>query len=394
MPDKRRRAVPLGVLFSTTGPYSIIGRAMYQGAMLAIGELAEDSSIDFVFKPVALDPAGNLDAYRQLCEEMLCEHRVVHLVGCYTSSSRKELIPLLEKWDALLWYPSHYEGFECSPNVVYVGASPNQHVVPLAQYVTEFVGSRVYCVGSNYVWPWECNRVFKEIVQKNGGEIVHERYLPIGDTDFTAIIDEIVAKRPDAVFSTLIGESCYAFYRAYGAMRAGRAKVELANVPIVSCTLSEPELVAIGGDAALGHLTSSVYLQTVDTPQNFAFVSKFKSKYGPTAVTSADAEASYVAVHLLARAMQAAGDSSLEAVRAAAGRVSFTAPQGEVRVDPSSNHCYLTPRIGRSIAGFNFEIVRTASEPIRPDPYLVWFDPTHRVMPNGDTPAQQPPSLT
>jgi len=383
MLDRKRWQMPLGVLFSTTGPYSIIGTAMYQGTMLAIEEIGADPSFDFGFEPVVMNPDGRLDAYRELCEAMIREHEVVHVVGCYTSSSRKELIPLLEKRDALLWYPSHYEGFECSPNVIYTGASPNQHVVPLAQYLVEAFGPRIYCVGSNYIWPWECNRVFREIVQKNDGEIVHERYAPMGDTDFGKIIQEIVAARPNVVFSTLIGESCYAFCRAYGALREAEPSLGLAQVPVASCTLSEPELVAIGGDAALGHLTSSVYLQTVDTPENQRFVASFRHKFGPQAVTSADAEASYLAVHLLARALRDAGETSVEAVRSAVGAVGFAAPQGPVRVDPTNNHCYLTPRIGRSVEGAMFDVVRTAGEPIRPDPYLVWFDPSQPVLARG-----------
>lgn len=379
MSERKRWRMPLGVLFSTTGPYSIIGTAMYQGTMLAIEEIDADPSFEFSFEPVVRNPDGRLDAYRELCESMIRRDKVVHIVGCYTSSSRKELIPIVEKRDALLWYPSHYEGFECSPNVIYTGASPNQHVLPLAQYLIEAIGSRIYCVGSNYIWAWECNRVFREIVQRSEGEILHERYVPVGETDFTRIIHEIAATRPDAVFSTLIGQSSYAFCRAYDALRKTEPSLGLAEVPIASCTLSEPELVSIGGDAAIGHLTSSVYLQTVDTPENQCFVANFRRKFGSIAVTSADAEASYLAVHLLARAVRNAADTSVESVRSEVGCLSFTAPQGQVRVDPTNNHCYLTPRIGRSVEGARFDVIRTAQKPVRPDPYLVWFDPSQSV---------------
>jgi ABC-type branched-subunit amino acid transport system substrate-binding protein len=369
-----RRHIPIGVLFSTTGPYSIIGKALYQGAMLAIDEVNADPNYDFDLDAVVRDPGGDLANYRSMCESLIVEYGVSHLVGCYTSSSRKELIPLLEKHDALLCYPSHYEGFECSPNVLYFGAAPNQHVVPLAEYLRKRYGPRIYCVGSNYIWPWECTRIFREIATGSGGEIVQERYVPMGDIGFNKIIQEIATLKPDVIFSTLIGESCYAFCREYDALRNRTHGCSLQRVPIASCTLSEPELVEIGEPSSLGHLTGSVYLASIDSEANRRFVGAFRNKYGANAVTSADAEAAYLAVHFLARALRDARSMAFEDVKAAVRGVSFDAPQGSVSVDESNDHCYLTPRIGMSAEGGNFEVVYTAKCPVRPDPYLVWFD--------------------
>ena len=137
----------IGVMFSTTGPYSIVARSMLNGALLAV---AEQPAANITIEPVVVNPGGDLASYAALSRELLHEG-IRHVVGCYTSSSRKEVIPCFEKHDALLWYPSHYEGFESSNNVIYTGASPNQHVLPLVDHVLATIGSSAFCVGSNYI---------------------------------------------------------------------------------------------------------------------------------------------------------------------------------------------------------------------------------------------------
>ena len=195
-------SIPIGLLFSTTGPYDVVGRAMLNGAMVAVEEVNRSSTIRL--QVTHADPGGDLARYEPLCREIL-DTGIRHVVGCYTSSSRKELIPLVEKRDALLWYPSHYEGFESAPNVVYTGAAPNQHIVPLIGHILQQQGRRVFCIGSNYIWAWENNRILREVLVPRGGTIVGERYLPVGDDGFAQAIEAILDASADFVFSTLIG---------------------------------------------------------------------------------------------------------------------------------------------------------------------------------------------
>jgi len=368
------RTVPVGVVFSSTGSYGTVGEEMLHGALLAIEEVNHSPAFDFTFAPKVANPAGDLDRYRLLCEELLRAQGVRHVVGCYTSSSRKEVIPVFEKLDALLWYPSHYEGFESCNNVIYTGAAPNQHIVPLIDYMLRNHGNRVYCIGSNYIWAWENNRIMREIVLGCQGSVAAEKYLPVGSTDFAQVIDEIAETRPSFIFSTLIGESSYAFLRAYHEAGRRNPQFDPAAMPVTSCNLSEPELLAVGGQAALGHIASSVYFQSMERAENRAFVARFKARFGADKVTSTDAEASYIAVILLARAIQAAQSTEIEPVKQAVYDCEFEAPQGAIRLDPDNNHSYLTPSLGRSGAGGNFEIFWTADQPVKPDPYLVRFD--------------------
>jgi branched-chain amino acid transport system substrate-binding protein len=367
----------IGVMFSTTGSYRVVACSMLNGALLAFGEIAQ-SGAAVVLEPVVVNPSGDLDRYRELSCELL-KAGIRHVVGCYTSSSRKEVIPCFEKHDGLLWYPSHYEGFESSDNVIYTGASPNQHVLPLVDYLASRVGKRAFCVGSNYIWAWENNRIFREALTARGGVVVAERYLSVGDTEFDQVISAILDQRPDFVFNNLIGTSAYAFFRAFRAACRAREIDQAAEIPVASCTLSEPELAEIGLDAIDGHLTSSVYFSSLDSPENATFVQAYAEAFPDMPAACADAEASYVAVKLLAAALEQADADDARSVRAAVANQRLAAPQGEVRIDPQTFHAWLTPRIGRSAVNGQFDVLLEARSPIAPDPYLVQSSPRFAV---------------
>ena len=367
-----RGTIRIGLLFSTTGPYATIGCAMRNGSILAIDEINADPQFPFTLDPLEANPEGRNANYAEMACRMLTAERLVHVVGCYTSSSRKEVLPYFEKYDGLLWYPSHYEGFESSEHVIYTGAAPNQHIVPLADYLLKNRGTRAFCIGSNYIWAWENNKIMREAVYGAGGVVLAERYFAVGELDFDAVIEQIIEARPSFVFNTLIGVSAYAFFRAFRRAVEARGIDQPRVLPIASCSLAEPELVEIGPAASAGHVSSSVYFESIKTATNQAFVASYGRRFPKAGPTSADAEASYLAVHLLARAMRRARSADPFAVRAALPHVVIDAPQGEVRVDRDNRHCYLTPRIGVSNAAGGFDIIYEAARPVRPDPYLVW----------------------
>lgn len=370
--------VTVGLLFSTTGSYRIIGRSQIRGAILAMEEVSADPALPIRLTPAIADPGGIAQRYASVARDLLAKEKLTHVVGCYTSASRKEVVPLFEKHDALLWYPSHYEGFETCGNVVYTGAAPNQHIVPLIDFILANMGRRAWMVGSNYVWAWECHRIMREALQQAGGEVLGERYLPIGETDLQDVVERICDARPAFVFNNLIGESAYTFFRLFRQEAQRRGIDQPRDMPVLSCTLSEVELDEIGADAADGHVTSSVYFQSLARPANHRFVEAWRRRFPDGGPTSADAEAVYIAVHLLGRALAAAGDESLEAVREVLDSVALDAPQGAVRIDGGNRHCFLTPRIARSRRDGAFDVLYEAPEPVRPDPYLAWQKPWSR----------------
>lgn len=368
----------IGVLFSNSGPYGVVSGSMRNGALLAFAETNRQKSGGFELLPVTADPAGDLQQYSDLGARLV-DQGIRHVVGCYTSSSRKEVIPLFEKHDAMLWYPSHYEGFESSTNVIYTGAAPNQHIIPLIEYLVGNLGKRAYCVGSNYIWSWENNRILREGLSAAGGQIIAERYFAVGETDHSKVIQAILETRPDFVFNTLIGTSAYQFFRDFRAACAGLGIEQSREIPIASCSLSEPELAEIGSGAMDGHISSSVYFSTLDTDRNRAFVTAYAEMFPSGPSVSADAEASYIAVKLLAAAIAAAGSDDVDAVRKAAAEQRIAAPQGSVWIDRETSHAYLTPRIGRSNSIGQFEVVFEARKPVRPDPYLVQTAPRYAM---------------
>lgn len=367
----QRLPLPIGLLISQTGSYCAVGRAIHAGAELAIEEINASPERSVTITPVAIDPGGVLSGYVDGARSLLQEHQLRHVVGCYTSSSRKEVLPLFEKADALLWYPSHYEGFETSENIVYSGAAPNQHIVPLTRHLLGQFGARGWMVGSNYIWAWENNRILREAIAAAGGSVLGERYFPVGDTDLEDVVHQIIADRPDFVFTTLIGQSGFAFLKMLRAAAEAAGIDQPREMPAASCSLSEAELPLLG-DAASGHLSSSVYFSTIQSVENRRFVARWTQRFGQMGQASADAESAYVAVHLLARAAERSGSTDFDAVRNAVRDLTFDAPQGRVTVDGDSLHCWMRPRIGRSRSDGTFDILVEHPVALRPDPYLTW----------------------
>lgn len=364
--------IRIGLLFSQSGSYAALGRAMSAGASLAADQINASGLNGVTIELLRVDPAGQLDRYVEGARSLLGEAGLKHVVGCYTSSSRKEVLPFFEKHDALLWYPSHYEGFETSDNVVYTGASPNQHIVPLARHLLGQSRHRGWFVGSNYIWAWENNRIMREALSVvPDGEVVGERYIPVGETDVGDLVRQIVQDRPDFVFATLIGSSLYAFLERLREASHSLGLDQASDMPVVTCSLSEAELPLIE-KARSGHITSSVYFSAIDTSENHAFTREWNARFGDLGHASADAEATFCAVHLLARAVKEAGTDELEAVREAVRGMRFAAPQGEITIEPDNLHACMRPRIGRSRQDGTFDVLYESPRAIRPDPYLTW----------------------
>lgn len=381
-----KSSIPIGLLFSQSGPYQMMGGEMLKSARMAIDEVNADNQFDFELVPHLRDPAGVVSAYHTACEHLIREVGVDHIVGCYTSASRKQVLPIIERTDRLLWHPARYEGFECSDNIIYVGAAPNHAVVPLIRYMLDHLARDVFCVGSNYVWTWETNRVTRELVSAVGGSILAERLIDLGELNVEHIVQEIVSRRPPVVLNTLVGESSYIFMRA---LHAATLKARFTTT-VLSCSLCEPELKIIGGNAAAGCITSSAYFESIDLLENRAFVSRWKDRHGIDSSPSVDGQSTYVSIMLLARAIKRAGSTSVNDVRSAAANHCYQSPQGPIWVDPDNNHCFLTPRLARSTKNEQFDIFWEAEAPQKPDPYLSGLDAAPLVRPHSTSTSPLP----
>jgi branched-chain amino acid transport system substrate-binding protein len=363
------RAWRVGVLFSETGVTAAVERSQLQATLLAIDEInAAGGILDRPLEPVRYDPESNPKRFRALAEQLLGGDRVRLVFGCYMSSTRKAVLPVVEAHRALLFYPTLYEGFEYSRHCIYTGAAPNQNSLQLARFLFEHYGNRFLLVGSNYVYPYESNRVMTDLVRQNRGKVVDEIYVPLAAraADFTRAIQTIRKASPDVIFSTVVGSATAAFYQAYRA-----AGFDPARQPIASLTTSEAEVAEMSAEAAEGHVTAAPFFETLGTATAHRFVAAYKARHGADAPIPAAAEAAYFQVHLAAKAIARAGGIDPERVLAELGEIEFTAPQGRVRIDRENNHTYLWPRVARIDARRNFQIVWNPGIRVRPDPYSV-----------------------
>ncbi len=359
----------IGVLWSQTGVTAVIEESQLKGTLLAIEEINAAGGInDKELVPVIYDPRSEPANFARFAERLLAHDKVSSIFGCYTSSSRKAVLPIIERRNGLLWYPTLYEGFEYSPNIIYTGASPNQNSLKLAEYLITAYGRRFFFIGSDYVYPRESNRIMRELLDVRGGTVVAERYVDLRAelADFRPVIQEIRQTAPDGIFSTIVGRSTSSFYQAYA-----EAGLNPKTTPIASLTTSEAEVVDMGYDVAEGHLTAASYFQSVETPENSSFVEKFKRRFGDDEPTNMCAEAAYFQLHVFARALALTNTMATDVLRPAVLGAEYNAPQGRISIDHENSHTKLWSRIGRINRGGQFEIVDESSLAASPDPYLV-----------------------
>jgi branched-chain amino acid transport system substrate-binding protein len=360
-------ALRLGILFSTSGDYGVLGRDCRDGAMIAIEELRGGCSI--AIEPVFGDPGGSSERYIQLVRRMLQDDGCRHVIGTVTSQARKDVIPVIEKHDALLWYVCPYEGFEANPNVIYTGACPNQHLLPLFEYMMPACGRRVYLTGANYIWGWEMNRLAREIVTEAGGEIVGERCLPIGDPDVDRIVAEVATRRPNFILSNMLGPSNHAFLRAMRELARRDPAFHPERCPVVSCDLTECELPEIGFGVPDGQLAAASYFDSLDTPANRALKAQVAARFGSERRVSSYFATGYATVRLCVEAVTRCGTDDPVKVRAALAGLEAPSPLGPLLVDPATNHANLPFLLGR-ISGADFVILQSRPAAVA-DPYLI-----------------------
>ena len=358
-----------GVLFSRSGVTAAVETTQLNATTLAVEAINAAGGIrGRPVELVAYDPASNPKQFHALAERLLGKDGVRLIFGCYMSSTRKAVLPVVEAYRGLLMYPTLYEGFEYSPNCIYTGSAPNQNSLPLARYLFGRYGKRILFVGSNYVYPYESNRIMADLARQAGGVVTDEIYVPLdaGPKDFNKAIAQIGRTRPDMIFSTVVGRSTAVFYEAYR-----QAGFDPARMPIASLTTSEAEVAEMQPGAAAGHITAAPFFSTLPTPAAAEFVAAFRGRFGSDAAVTAGAEAAYFQVMLVASAIERTGTDDPGQVRAALGDLEYDAPQGRVRIDSGTNHTFVWPRVAKLDAAGQFQVVWDPGRRVKPDPYCV-----------------------
>lgn len=361
----------IGVLFSQKGVMDVSESAHLQGILLACAEINAGGGISGrLLTPVILDPQGDDKRYAELAADLLLKHRVNAIFGCCLSSSRKAVLPVIERFNGMLFYPSVYEGFEYSPNVIYGGAVPNQLVLPLLEYLFATQGRRIALIGSDTLYAREINRIVKEFLAESSGTSVLEKYLPFSATpeDFIHAAKLVTSQGADAVLSTVVGRNSIAFYEAYAEV-TGPSK----RAPIASLTTTESELAQMRPEARRGNLAVAPYFGTLVNTANEAFVAKFRGKYG-SGGPGVYSEVAYSLVHFYANALELAGSEDTDAILGALSGAVFKAPGGDVHIDTETNHFSIRPLIGKANAEGQYDIVWQSPTVIRADPYLIAYD--------------------
>ncbi len=367
---KEEEYVKVGLLHSLTGTMAISETPVRDSELLAIKEINEAGGVlGKKIKPIIEDGQSDPSTFAEKARKLISEDNVVSLFGCWTSASRKAVKPVVEDLFNLLWYPVQYEGMEASPNIMYMGASPNQQVVPAVDYCAQHYGKRMFLIGSDYVFPRTANRIIKAQLAQMDGECVDEIYVPMGNTSFEDVITAIMREKPDVIINSLNGDSNVHFFR-----QLKRAGITANVYPVMSFSVSEEEVNQIGIDNLIDQLVAWNYYETTATPRNAKFVSDYKNEYGNERVTGDPIEAGYIAIYMWATACEKAGSFDVEDVRMAAKGLSFTAPEGTVTIDGANQHLYKQVRIGKINSEGLIDEIWSTPGAIKPDPYLSTYE--------------------
>ena len=358
--------IKVGILHSLSGTMAISETTVVEAEKLAIKEInAAGGVLGKQIEAVVEDGSSDWPTFAEKAAKLIDQDQVATVFGCWTSASRKAVLPVFESKNHMLWYPVQYEGQECSKNVFYTGAAPNQQIEPAVDWLLENKGKEFFLVGSDYVFPRTANTIIKAQLDAKGGTTVGEDYLPLGNTEVTPIITKIKAALPNGgvIFNSLNGDSNVAFFKQIQA-----AGLNPDKYPVMSVSIAEEEVRQIGVEYLKGHYAAWNYFQTVDSPENKKFVDAFKAEYGADRVTNDPMEAAYIMVYLWKQAVETAGTTELEAVRAAAIGQEFAAPEGPVKMFPN-HHISKTVRIGEIREDGLFEIVSATDGPVDPVPW-------------------------
>jgi urea transport system substrate-binding protein len=373
--------IKVGVLHSLSGTMAISETALKNTALMAIDEInAKGGLLGKKLEPVVVDPASNWPLFAEKARQLITQDKVAVVFGCWTSVSRKSVLPVFEELNSLLFYPVQYEGEELSKNVFYTGAAPNQQAIPAVEYLMSPEGGgakRWFLLGTDYVYPRTTNKILRAFLKSKGVKEsdIEEVYTPFGHSDYQTIVANIKkfsAGGKTAVVSTINGDSNVPFYK-----ELGNAGLKATDVPVVAFSVGEEELRGIDTKPLVGHLAAWNYFMSVKNAQNTAFIKMYKDwakankvpNLG-TVVTNDPMEATYVGIHMWAQAVKKAGTTDVDKVRQAMYGQTFKSPSGfTLTMDKSNHHLHKPVMIGEILPNGQFQVVWKTDKPIRAQPW-------------------------
>jgi urea transport system substrate-binding protein len=373
--------IKVGILHSLSGTMAISETSLKDVALMTIEEInAAGGVLGRKLEPVVVDPASDWPLFAEKARELIQKEGVAVTFGCWTSVSRKSVLPVFEELNGLLFYPVQYEGEESSYNVFYTGAAPNQQAIPAVEYLMSKEGGgakKWVLLGTDYVYPRTTNKILRYFLKDKGvadGDIM-EKYTPFGHSDYQTIVADVkkfAAGTPTAVVSTINGDSNVPFYK-----ELGNQGLKASDIPVVAFSVGEEELRGIDTKPLVGHLAAWNYFQSITNETNTKFIDSWK-KFAvanklPDAdkrVTNDPMEATYIGIHMWRQAAEQAGTVDVDAVRQAVAGQTFAGPAGfPIKMDEKNHHLHKPVYIGEIQADGQFEVVWKTEGPVRAEPW-------------------------
>ena len=379
--------IKIGILHSLSGTMAISETALKNVALMTIEEInAGGGVLGRKLEPVVVDPASNWPLFAERARQLLAQDKVAAVFGCWTSVSRKSVLPVFKELNGLLFYPVQYEGEELEKNVFYTGAAPNQQAIPAVEYLMSEEGGgakRFVLLGTDYVYPRTTNKILRAFLKSKGvsDADIMEDYTPFGHADYQTIIARIkqfaAEGKKTAVVSTINGDSNVPFYK-----ELGNAGLKATDVPVVAFSVGEEELRGVDTKPLVGHLAAWNYFMSVDNAENKAFIEKYRAwakknnvPNADTVVTNDPMEATYVGLHMWKQAVEKAGSTDVDKVIAAMGGQTFKAPSGfTLTMDATNHHLHKPVLIGEVRADGQFDVVWQTQQPIRAQPWSPFIE--------------------
>ena len=374
--------IKVGILHSLSGTMAISETALKETALMTIAEINKSGGVmGKKLEPVVVDPASNWPLFAEKARQLLTKDKVDVVFGCWTSVSRKSVLPVFKELNGLLFYPVQYEGEELEKNVFYTGAAPNQQAIPAVEYLMSKDGGeakRFVLLGTDYVYPRTTNKILRAFLHSKGvkDEDIMEDYTPFGHSDYQTIIAKIkkfsAEGKKTAVVSTINGDSNVPFYK-----ELGNAGLKATDVPVVAFSVGEEELRGVDAKPLVGHLAAWNYFMSLKNPQNEKFVKMYKDwakqnklPNAGTVVTNDPMEATYVGIHMWKQAVEKAKSTDTDKVIATMGGQTFAAPSGyTLKMDETNHHLWKPVFIGEIKADGQFNVVWKTKGPIRAQPW-------------------------
>lgn len=361
--------VTCGILHSLSGTMALSETGATEAEKLAISQInASGGVLGRQIKVVQEDGASDWPTFAEKARKLLASDHCAAVFGCWTSASRKAVLPVFEQLNGMLYYPTFYEGLEQSKNVIYTGQEATQQILAGLNWVNKEKGAKsFYLIGSDYIWPRTSNKIARKHIEGHltGCKVVGEDYFPLGSTQFNSVINKIKLTKPDVIYADVVGGSNVAFYKQLKA-----AGINLHKQTLMTISVTEDEIVGIGGENIAGAYACMKYFQSLDNPNNKAFVAAFKKMYGENAVIGDVTQAAYLGPWLWKLTVEKAGSFDVDKIAVASGGVVFDkAPEGYVRIHNTNHHLWSRTRVGLAQADGQFKVVYETPDLIEPNPF-------------------------